>query len=252
MQSGITMVHRDELDNYCNNFLNVKNFKDYGPNGLQIEGSETINKIVSGVSANLDLIERAIEEKADAIFVHHGIFWDNESNVITGAKQKKIALLINNNINLFGYHLPLDDHPEVGNNIELGRILGIKKMKPVEDSYLWQGELKTDLKSFSSLIERELGRAPQLFGEMKKSINKIAWCTGGAQGFIDEAIKLKVDLFLSGEVSERTPAAAKENGITYISAGHHATERYGVQSLCRHLSSKFNLKHNFLEVGNSV
>jgi len=246
------MVHRDELDNYCNNFLNVKNFKDYGPNGLQIEGSETINKIVSGVSANLDLIERAIEEKADAIFVHHGIFWDNESNVITGAKQKKIALLINNNINLFGYHLPLDDHPEVGNNIELGRILGIKKMKPVEDSYLWQGELKTDLKSFSSLIERELGRAPQLFGEMKKSINKIAWCTGGAQGFIDEAIKLKVDLFLSGEVSERTPAAAKENGITYISAGHHATERYGVQSLCRHLSSKFNLKHNFLEVGNSV
>jgi len=246
------MVHRDDLDNYCNNFLNVKNFKDYGPNGLQIEGSETINKIVSGVSANLDLIERAIEEKADAIFVHHGIFWDNESNVITGAKQKKIALLINNNINLFGYHLPLDDHPEVGNNIELGRILGIKKMKPVEDSYLWQGELKTDLKSFSSLIERELGRAPQIFGEMKKSINKIAWCTGGAQGFIDEAIKLKVDLFLSGEVSERTPAAAKENGITYISAGHHATERYGVQSLCRHLSSKFNLKHNFLEVGNSV
>ena len=246
------MVHRDDLDNYCNNFLNVKNFKDYGPNGLQIEGSETINKIVSGVSANLDLIERAIEEKADAIFVHHGIFWDNESNVITGAKQKKIALLINNNINLFGYHLPLDDHPEVGNNIELGRILGIKKMKPVENSYLWQGELKTDLKSFSSLIERELGRAPQLFGEMKKSINKIAWCTGGAQGFIDEAIKLKVDLFLSGEVSERTPAAAKENGITYISAGHHATERYGVQSLCRHLSSKFNLKHNFLEVGNSV
>ena len=246
------MVSREELDNYCNNFLNVKNFKDYGPNGLQIEGSETINKIVSGVSANLDLIERAIEEKADAIFVHHGIFWDNESNVITGAKQKKIALLINNNINLFGYHLPLDDHPEVGNNIELGRILGIKKMKPVEDSYLWQGELKTDLKSFSSLIERELGRAPQLFGEMKKSINKIAWCTGGAQGFIDEAIKLKVDLFLSGEVSERTPAAAKENDITYISAGHHATERYGVQSLCRHLSSKFNLKHNFLEVGNSV
>ena len=246
------MVHRDDLDNYCNNFLNVKNFKDYGPNGLQIEGSETINKIVSGVSANLDLIERAIEEKADAIFVHHGIFWDNESNVITGAKQKKIALLINNNINLFGYHLPLDDHHEVGNNIELGRILGIKKMKPVEDSYLWQGELKTDLKSFSSLIERELGRAPQLFGEMKESINKIAWCTGGAQGFIDEAIKLKVDLFLSGEVSERTPAAAKENGITYISAGHHATERYGVQSLCRHLSSKFNLKHNFLEVGNSV
>ncbi|MBT5499679.1 MAG: Nif3-like dinuclear metal center hexameric protein [Thiotrichales bacterium] len=246
------MVSREELDNYCNNFLNVKNFKDYGPNGLQIEGSETINKIVSGVSANLDLIECAIEEKADAIFVHHGIFWENESNLITGAKRKKIALLINNNINLFGYHLPLDDHPEVGNNIELGRILGIKKMKPVEDSYLWQGELKTDLKSFLSIVERELGRAPQVFGEMKESINKIAWCTGGAQGFIDEAISLKVDLYLSGEVSERTPAAAKESGIAFISAGHHATERYGVQALCNHLCSKFKLQHQYVEVENSV
>ena len=231
------MVHREELDNYCNKFLCVKNFKDYGPNGLQIEGSDTIDKIISGVSANLDLI---------------GIFWDNESNLITGAKRKKIALLMNNNINLFGYHLPLDDHPEVGNNIELGRILGIKKMRPVEDSYLWQGELKTDLKSFSSLIEKELGRTPQLFGEMKESVNKIAWCTGGAQGFIDEAIKLKVDLYLSGEVSERTPAAAKENGIAFISAGHHATERYGVQSLCNHLSAKFKLQHQFIDVDNSV
>ena len=167
------MVHREELDNYCNKFLCVKNFKDYGPNGLQIEGSDTIDKIISGVSANLDLIELAIEENADAIFVHHGIFWDNESNLITGAKRKKIALLMNNNINLFGYHLPLDDHPEVGNNIELGRILGIKKMRPVEDSYLWQGELKTDLKSFSSLIEKELGRTPQLFGEMKELLQQL-------------------------------------------------------------------------------
>ena len=252
MQSGITMVHREELDNYCNNFLNIKNFKDYGPNGLQIEGSDTINKIISGVSANLNLIERAIEENADAIFVHHGIFWENESNLITGAKRKKIALLIDNNINLFGYHLPLDAHPEVGNNIELGRILGIKNMKSVEDSYLWQGELNTDLNSFSSLIERELGRAPQLFGKINKLIKKIAWCTGGAQGFIDEAVKLKVDLYLSGEVSERTPSVAKENGITYISAGHHATERYGVQSLCNHLCSKFKLQHQYIEVDNSV
>ncbi|MDC1065893.1 Nif3-like dinuclear metal center hexameric protein [Candidatus Pseudothioglobus singularis] len=252
MQSGITMVLREELDNYCNKFLCVKNFKDYGPNGLQIEGSDTIDKIISGVSANLNLIELAIEENADAIFVHHGIFWDNESNLITGAKRKKIALLMNNNINLFGYHLPLDDHPEVGNNVELGRILGIKKMRPVEDSYLWQGDLKTDLKSFSSLIEKELGRTPQLFGEMKESVNKIAWCTGGAQGFIDEAIKLKVDLYLSGEVSERTPAVAKENGIAFISAGHHATERYGVQSLCNHLSAKFKLQHQFIDVDNSV
>ena len=157
-----------------------------------------------------------------------------------------------NNINLFAYHLPLDAHSEVGNNVELGRILGVRNMKSVDDSLLWQGELDTDLKTFSRLIEKELGRVPEIFGRMNNSVHSIAWCTGGAQGFIDEAINLNVDVFLSGEVSERTPAVAKENDLTYISAGHHATERYGVQSLCRHLSSKFNLKHNFLEVGNSV
>ena len=246
------MVERDELNNYCNNYLSVSKFKDYGPNGLQVEGRQKINKIVSGVSANLELINLAVKEKADAIFVHHGIFWDNESNLIAGAKRKKIDLLIKNNINLFGYHLPLDEHPEVGNNVSLGKILGIQKMKSVDDSFLWQGELDTDLKRFTSLIEKKLDRAPQVFAETNKSINSIAWCTGGAQGFIDEAINLNVDLYLSGEVSERTPAAAKENNIIYISAGHHATERYGVQSLCKHLSSKFNLKHQFLEVENSV
>ncbi len=246
------MVERDELNNYCNNYLSVSKFKDYGPNGLQVEGCQQINKIVSGVSANLELIHLAVKEKADAIFVHHGIFWDNESNIVAGAKRKKIDLLIKNNINLFGYHLPLDEHPEVGNNVSLGKILGIQKMKSVDDSFLWQGELDTDLKRFTSLIEKKLDRTPQVFGETNKSINSIAWCTGGAQGFIDEAINLNVDLYLSGEVSERTPAAAKENNIIYISAGHHATERYGVQSLCKHLSSKFNLKHQFLEVENSV
>ena len=246
------MVERDELNNYCNNYLSVSKFKDYGPNGLQVEGCQQIHKIVSGVSANLELIHLAVKEKADAIFVHHGIFWDNESNIVAGAKRKKIDLLIKNNINLFGYHLPLDEHPEVGNNVSLGKILGIQKMESVEDSFLWQGELDTDLKRLASLIEKKLDRAPQVFGETNKSINSIAWCTGGAQGFIDEAINLNVDLYLSGEVSERTPAAAKENNIIYISAGHHATERYGVQSLCKHLSSKFNLKHQFLEVENSV
>ena len=246
------MADREDLNKYCNHFLRTSKFKDYGPNGLQLEGTSIINKIVSGVSANLDLIELAVAEQADAIFVHHGIFWDNESNLIVGAKRKKINLLIKNNINLFAYHLPLDDHSEVGNNVELGGILGVNNMKPVYDSLLWQGELDTELKSFSILIEKQLGRAPQVFGSRKKSIRTIAWCTGGAQSFIDEAIELNVDVYLSGEVSERTPAVAKENDITYISAGHHATEKYGVQSLCNHLSSKFNLKHQFLEVENSV
>ena len=246
------MVNRDDLNVYCNDFLSVSKYKDYCPNGLQVEGTQTINKIVSGVSANLDFIELAIAEQADAIFVHHGIFWKNESNVIVGSKKTKIDLLLKNNINLFAYHLPLDDHPEVGNNIELGRVLGIKKMKPVDSSLIWQGELDTDLKTFSSLIEKHLGRSPQIFGRLSRSVNSIAWCTGGAQSFIDEAISLKADVFLSGEVSERTPAVAKENDMIYISAGHHATERYGVQALSKHLSSEFNLKHQFLEVQNSV
>ena len=147
------MVDRDELNNYCDNYLSVSKYKDYGPNGLQVEGNQNINKIVSGVSANLDLIEQAVVEKADAIFVHHGIFWDNESKVIVGAKRKKIELLIKNQINLFAYHLPLDDHSKVGNNIELGKRLGITKMRSVEDSLLWQGELSINLSDFERLIE---------------------------------------------------------------------------------------------------
>ena len=246
------MANLEELKNYCDNYLNVNKFKDYCPNGLQVEGSSKVNKIVSGVSANLELIEKAIEEKADAIFVHHGIFWDNESKTITGAKRNKVALLLNHNISLFGFHLPLDDHPEVGNNIELGRRLGIKNMTPVDDSLLWQGELKTNISDFLKLIEDKLNRAPQIYGAKNQEISKIAWCTGGAQGFIDDAIKLNVDLYLSGEVSEKTPAAAKESNINYIAAGHHATERYGIQALCSHLCSKFKLQHKYIEVDNSV
>ena len=246
------MIDRDELKNYCNSYLDINKFRDYGPNGLQIEGVSSISKIVSGVSANLELIERAIDEKADAIFVHHGIFWDNDSKTITGVKRVKIALLLKHNINLFGFHLPLDDHFEVGNNVELGRRLGVKNMKPVEGGLLWQGELNTNLNDFSKLIEEKLDRAPQIFGKQSGDIKKIAWCTGGAQGFIEDAINLNVDLYLSGEVSEKTPAVAKENNITFISAGHHATERYGVQALCNHLCSQFKLQHQYIEVDNSV
>ncbi|MDA8981271.1 Nif3-like dinuclear metal center hexameric protein [Candidatus Thioglobus sp.] len=246
------MVNREELKNYCNTYLDIYKFKDYCPNGLQIEGSLNITKIVSGVSANLELIERAIEEKADAIFVHHGVFWDNELKTISGAKRAKIALLLKHNINLFGFHLPLDDHYEVGNNVELGRRLGIKNMEPVAGSLLWQGELNTNISDFSKLIEEKLDRAPQVFGKQSGKIKKISWCTGAAQGFIEDAINLNVDLYLSGEVSEKTPAVAKENNITFISAGHHATERYGVQALCKHLCSQFKLQHHYIEVDNSV
>ena len=246
------MVNRKELNNYCQDYLNVTAFEDYGPNGLQVEGVENIKKIVSGVSANLALIERAIDEKADAIFVHHGIFWKNEGQTIIGAKRRKVSLLMSHNINLFGYHLPLDAHPEIGNNVQLGKRLGIQNMNPVSDSLIWQGELNTNLNDFSALIEERLGRTPQVFGKKSEKIQRIAWCTGAAQGYISDAIELNVDLYLSGEVSEQTPAAAAENNMTFISAGHHATERYGVQALSKHLSEKFKLQHQYIEVENSV
>jgi len=246
------MVNLKKLNNYCHDYLNVKAFEDYGPNGLQLEGVENINKIVSGVSANLALIERAIDEKADAIFVHHGIFWKNEGQMIIGAKRRKVSLLMSHNINLFGYHLPLDAHPEIGNNVQLGKRLGIQNMNPVSDSLIWQGELNTNLNDFSALIEERLGRTPQVFGKKSEKIQRIAWCTGAAQGYISDAIEMNVDLYLSGEVSEQTPAAAAENNMTFISAGHHATERYGVQALSKHLSEKFKLQHQYIEVENSV
>jgi len=246
------MVNRKELNNYCQDYLNVTAFEDYGPNGLQVEGVENIKKIVSGVSANLALIERAIDEKADAIFVHHGIFWKNEGQAIMGSKRRKISLLLSHNINLFGYHLPLDAHPEIGNNVQLGKRLGIQNMTPVSDSLIWQGELNKNLSDFLAQIEKRMSRTPQVFGKKSEKIQRIAWCTGAAQGFINDAIELSVDLYLSGEVSEQTPAAAAENNMTFISAGHHATERYGVQALSKHLSEKFKLQHQYIEVENSV
>ena len=246
------MANREALKNYTQSYLNADAFEDYCPNGLQIEGKEEINKIISGVSANLALIERAIDEKADAIFVHHGLFWKNDSQTITGAKRRKIALLLENNINLFAYHLPLDAHPDVGNNVQLGKLLGINNMNPVANSLLWTGELELNVGEFGVEIESTLQRAPLIIGDKSNNITRIAWCTGAAQGFIDQAVGLGVDAYLTGEASEQTPATALENDLVFISAGHHATERYGVQALCLHLSDKFECQHQYIEIDNSV
>jgi dinuclear metal center YbgI/SA1388 family protein len=246
------MASREVLKQYTQTYLNADAFEDYCPNGLQIEGKEEINKIISGVSANLALIERAIDEKADAIFVHHGLFWKNDPQTISGAKRRKIALLLKNNINLFAYHLPLDAHPEVGNNAQLGQLLGINNMIPVANSLLWTGELESSVSEFGVEIENALQRAPLIIGDKSSNIKRIAWCTGAAQGFIDQAIELNVDAYLTGEVSEQTPAVALENDLVFISAGHHATERYGVQALCQHLSSKFSCQHQYIEINNYV
>ncbi|KAA0443082.1 MAG: Nif3-like dinuclear metal center hexameric protein [Candidatus Thioglobus sp.] len=246
------MVKQKTLADYCQQYLKVDNFADYCPNGLQVEGKDEIAKIISGVSANQDLIDAAIDEKADALFVHHGFFWKGEDQRITGIKKNRIKALLENNINLFAYHLPLDAHPQVGNNAKLAQLFNIKNPKPIGDTLVWQGELDLSLAELSVNIEQALNRKPLVFGAQNKPIKTIAWCSGGAQNYINHAIDIGADCFITGEVSEQNPAIAKENNIAFISAGHHATERYGVQSLCQHLSEKFNLKHQFIDIDNQV
>ncbi|SFV67141.1 FIG137478: Hypothetical protein YbgI [hydrothermal vent metagenome] len=245
------MITNIELKKYCHTLLEVDSFKDYCPNGLQIEGKQKIQHIVSGVSINLALIEKAIKNKADAIFVHHGFFWNNEQAELVGAKRKKIALLLENNINLFAYHLPLDAHKTLGNNIQLAKLLNIKNPKPIKNSLLWRGELDNNIDDFSKEITEKLQRKPQIFSA-NKNIKKIAWCSGGAQNYLFEAINLGADTYLSGEISEQTPYNALENNINYISAGHHATEMFGIQALATHLSNKFQITQQFININNPV
>lgn len=252
---------RTELTQYLASFLNINAFKDYAPNGLQVEGTDEIQTIVTGVTACQALIDKAIALKADAVLVHHGFFWKNEPEVITGMKQKRIKALLENGINLYGYHLPLDAHPEVGNNIELGRQLGLLNIEVVDNipglstpSLLWQGTLPETMPAsdFSAYLKAELGRKALHLGDENQLITSIAWCTGGAQDYIDLAAQLNVDAFISGEASERTFHCAIEQNIHYFAAGHHATERYGIQALGRHLEAKFGLEHHFVDIDNPV
>ncbi len=246
------MVDCETLAKYCHQYLNVDKFSDYCPNGLQIQGKPEIQNILSGVSANQDLIDRAIDEKADALFVHHGFFWKSEALEIIGIKKNRIKALLEHDINLFAYHLPLDAHPIVGNNIQLAMRLNIQNPRPIGETLVWQGEVDATLEAVAQSTERVTMRTPLVFGNVSKRIQKIAWCTGGAQNYIEHAINIGADCFITGEVSEQIPAIVKENNIAFISAGHHATERYGIQALCQHLSQQFDLKHQFIEVENFV
>lgn len=246
------MVNNIVLEKYLSEYLSASSFSDYCPNGLQIEGRPDISKIVTGVSANQDLIERAIDQQADALLVHHGFFWKNESAVITGIKKNRIKALLDNNINLFAYHLPLDAHPVVGNNIQLALRFNIQNPQPIGDTLVWQGEVDAPLHEVAQSVMNVTSRAPLVFGAEDKKINKIAWCSGGAQSYIEHAINIGADCFITGEVSEQIPAICQENDITFISAGHHATERYGVQALGQHLSQEFELAHQYIDIDNIV
>ncbi|WP_395946962.1 Nif3-like dinuclear metal center hexameric protein [Caedibacter taeniospiralis] len=250
------MIDNKSLEVYINSLLNSTLINDYAPNGLQVEGEKTINTIVSGVSASLELIEEAIKKNADAILVHHGYFWKGEPSVITGIKYQRVKMLIQNNLNLFGYHLPLDIHPELGNNVQLAKLLNLNILGEFNtDTTPSYGLMCQQTLRLDTLIEKlstTLKRQPLVVGLQKPDINKIAICTGGAQDFIEHAYRAGADVYISGEISERTTLFARELGITYISAGHHATERYGIQALGQHLAQKFNLAHYFIDIDNPV
>ena len=247
------MINRTDLIAYCDEFLETGMFKDYCPNGLQVEGSDSVMKIVSGVTACQALIDTAIEEKADLLLVHHGFFWKGEPPVLTGIKKRRLKSLLSNDINLLAYHLPLDAHKKLGNNVLLAEKLGLTVEQFFADNDIaLTGCVKEQTGGeFRQNIADILDRDP-LHIEADRMIIKVALCTGAAQSYIEQAIELGVDAFISGEVSENTWHIAKENNIHYFSAGHHATERYGVQALGEHLASRFGLEHKFVDINNPV
>ncbi len=245
----------NDLSNYLDQLLQSDQFSDYCPNGLQVEGKDEINKIVTGVTASMDLLQAARTANADAVLVHHGYFWRGEAPSIVGIKKRRLQFLLQHDINLFAFHLPLDVHPELGNNVMLAKQLGFELTgRAGENNMLALAELSPSqpLQVLVTHIQTRLKRAPQVIGDLTKPIRRIALCTGAAQGYIEQVAATKVDVYISGEISEQTVHVARETGVAYIAAGHHATERYGIQALGEHLARKFGIAHEFIDADNPV
>ena len=245
-------VHRDDIMSTLSAWLSPERFTDYCPNGLQVEGREQVARVVSGVTASQQFLDNAIADGADMVLVHHGYFWKGEDQRVQGMKKRRIETLIRNGVSLVAFHLPLDAHPELGNNACLGRDLAIDQARPVTDDpleLLWQGEFKTPLSSeaFAKRLESALGQVPVVVGNGPEAIRRIAWCSGGAQGMIDRAAALGVDAFMSGEISEPTVHSAREQGLYYFAAGHHATERGAVQATGERLAAEMGVVHRFID-----
>ena len=238
-------------------FLNAARIADYCPNGLQVEGRPQVRRIVSGVTASQALLDAAVEAEADVVLVHHGYFWKGEDARVTGMKRRRLQTLLGHDISLLAYHLPLDLHPEVGNNVQLARQLEITVEGPLDPENPkvvgLLGSLAEPMtaRDFARRVQEVLGREPLLV-EGAGMVRRIGWCTGGGQGYIDDAIAAGVDLFLTGEASEQTFHSARENGVSFIAAGHHATERYGVQALGDYLARRFAIEHLFIDCPNPV
>ncbi|MFZ3018975.1 MAG: Nif3-like dinuclear metal center hexameric protein [Gallionella sp.] len=245
----------DELRDYNASLLQTASFKDYCPNGVQVEGRPEVRRIATAVTASQRMLDEAIAWGADAILVHHGYFWRNEDAAITGIKKRRIAQLLRNDVSLLAYHLPLDAHPELGNNAQLGKLLGlVEQGRFGEQNIACAGSLvqPQTLAQFAQQVAHGLQRTPQVIGDGARSIRRVAWCSGGAQGYFEMAIAQGVDAYLTGEISEQNYHLAQESGVAFIAAGHHATERYGIQALGNHLGAQFGLEHRYFELGNPV
>ena len=238
----------NDLRDYNLSLLQTSLFQDYCPNGLQVEGRAEVRRIATGVTASQQVLDEAIEWGADAILVHHGFFWRNEDPAIVGIKKKRIAQLLGNDVSLLVYHLPLDAHGELGNNTQLGERLGmVEHGRFGEQNIACLGALSKpkSLTKFALQIGDDLKRSPEFIGDGSKIIDKVAWCSGGAQGYFEAAIAQGVDAYITGEISEPNFHLANETGVAFIAAGHHATERYGIQALGEHLVKRFDLEHRF-------
>lgn len=250
-------VDRRALSDYLACLLDIHRIRDFSPNGLQVEGRDRIASIVTGVTASAALIDAALAQGADAILVHHGYFWRGEDGRITGIRRQRLKRLLANDLNLFAYHLPLDVHPELGNNAQLGRQLGLSARSRFGENDLgWLGTPEDaavrTVGDLARQIEQRLGRAPMVIGDAGQLLGQVGWCTGAAQGYLDDAIAAGAGTYLSGEISEQTVHLARETGVAYLACGHHATERYGIQALGQHLASRFGIRHCFIDIDNPV
>lgn len=245
-----------ELQTYLDQLLEAPRLRDYCPNGLQVEGRGEVGRVLCGVTASLALLEHAVAGAYDAVLVHHGYFWRGEDGRITGFRKQRLATLLRHDISLLAYHLPLDVHPELGNNAQLGRLMGWVADGRFADQELgWIGQVSSSGASepagqVARSVAARLGRDPLLVGDAERPVRRIAWCTGGAQGYFEQAILAGADLYVSGEISEQTVHLARESGVPYIAAGHHATERYGARALAHHLRESCGLVADFVDIDN--
>ncbi len=250
------MTDRIQLLHAFDTLLQAERFRDYGPNGLQVEGRLAVRKIVSGVTASRALIEAAIVAQADAIFVHHGLFWRGQDGRVTGWMKQRLALLLAHDINLYAYHLPLDAHPELGNNAQLGLRLGLQAQARFGEQELGvlgqraDGAAFADAAALARHVEQALGRPVTLVAGQAGAIKKVAWCSGGAQGYFEAAIAAGAQAFITGEISEPQAHYARECGVTFLACGHHASERYGAPAVAGHVAAQLGLAHEFIEIDN--